>query len=563
MYVATFCMLWALSCNFGLVRTFGRNEKEKLLLISAEYIPLGIFEVPEANFSTFRTLMEEGCLIPNISINNFSTSAEIHSILLSGGLYQGSHDNRSRILPCDKILFSKILPHFEPLWLTNQRHGLHSASFFWPDDHVAVNNSRPFLTAGIDPDARTVYFDVDRIHRWLLNPSITFLSIFIPCPYHGDDSNFIFDYVEYADAFLFSLLSRIKSSPKLSSLVNIVLIGGTAAVDAQSNDEIVPIRKYFRSWPASAFSNHFNRGRFLEFWPTPGEEDADMVRLLTEENDDFFVCNTAEFQRRFSRFNMGLLPPYYLVAKPGKVLQISDTRGSETSTNVNRLSAFALLWGNAFISADTSSICGLHNQSTITLHLADIYPLVCWVLHLPRPWLHWGNLARVTRLLSQPPFLSQVKEFERRSRAWTTLPIGIDSKLAVSKETFLTGGLISAFVVIFGIVFAVCAIKVHRRYHRTSGGGDNFGRVRYHRRRIPRPWLAPSTSPYVLRNQRLLSSSTGGHSNEATEEEEEVLISNDALTRSRRRDDAEAFIQMLHSPSESSMPRTMPALSGA
>lgn len=46
-----------------------------------------------------------------------------------------------------------------------------------------------------------------------------------------------------------------------------------------------------------------------------------MVRLLTEDNPDFFTCSTADFRRRFSRFDMGLLPPYYLVAKPGKVLQ--------------------------------------------------------------------------------------------------------------------------------------------------------------------------------------------------------------------------------------------------
>lgn len=137
-----------------------------------------------------------------------------------------------------------------------------------------------------------------------------------------------------------------------------------------------------------------------------------------------------------------------------------------------------------------------------------------------------------------------------------------NTKIEITRTFFNPGGLISALVVIFGIVFVACAIKVHRNYHRTSGGNDSFGRVRYHRRRIARPWLAPSTSPYALRNQRLLGGSAGGLSNEATEEEEEVLINNDSLNRSRRRDDAEAFIQMLHSPSDSPMPRTMPALSG-
>lgn len=274
MCVVAFCLLWAFLCNIELVHTFGRNEKEKTLLISAEYIPLSIFESPEANFSAFKTLMDEGCLIPNISVKNFTSSADIHSILLSGGLYQDSHRNKSLVLPCDKFLFSKILPHFEPLWLTNQRHGMQSVSFFWPDDYVAVNNSRPFATAGINPTARAAYFDIDRIHQWLLDPSITFMSIFIPSPYRKRDANFLFNYVEYADAFLFSLISHIRSSPKLSHSVSIVFIGGTATVDTQSSDEVVPIGKYFDSWPASAFGSYFHQGRFLEFWPTPGTSKA-------------------------------------------------------------------------------------------------------------------------------------------------------------------------------------------------------------------------------------------------------------------------------------------------
>ncbi|KAH9277968.1 hypothetical protein ECG_09600 [Echinococcus granulosus] len=557
----TLCILWALFCNVEFAHTFGRNERAKLLLITAEYIPLSIFESPEANFTAFQTLMDEGCLIPDISVKNFTSSADIHSVLLSGGLYHGSHKNKSLVPACDKFLFSKILPHFEPLWLTNQRHGMRSASFFWPDDYVAVNNSRPFVTAGINPTARAAYFGIDRIHQWLLNPFITFMSIFIPSPFHEKDTNFFSSYVGYADAFLSSLLSHIRNSPKLSSSVSILFIGGTAAVDAKSSNEVVSIRKYFGSWPTSAFGNHFNRGRFLEFWPTPDEEDETLLRLLTEENADFSVCGTADFRRRFSRFNMGLLPPYYLIAKPGKVLQISDTKGPEASKDAQQLSAFALLWGSAFISSDSSDICGGRNQSKAALQLTDVYPLVCWVLRIPNPWLHWGRLARVTHLLRQPPFPSQVEEFEKRSRAWSTLAVGVGGRFGVSKGTFLAGGLICAFVVVFGILFVVCAIKVNRRYRRMPSAGDSFGGARYHRRRVPRVWPASSAYTYATRDQRLLSGANGGQDTETTEEE--VLINNDVLTRSCRLGDAEAFIQMLHSPSASPIPRTMPALSRA
>lgn len=81
----------------------------------------------------------------------------------------------------------------------------------------------------------------------------------------------------------------------------------------------------------------------------------------------------------------------------------------------------------------------MHNHSKPALQLIDVYPLMCWLLHLPRPWLHWGHLARVTRLLSQPPLHVQVEEFENRARAWRTLALGLDSKFGVSRQTFLAG----------------------------------------------------------------------------------------------------------------------------
>lgn len=257
------------------VHSSGRNEESKILLISAEYIPYDIISSTELNLTAFQILLNEGCVLPGIPLNNFGSSAEIHSAILSGSVFHHSSANKSHEFSCDQIIRSKISPHFEPLWLTNQRHGMKSGSFYWPDDFVAVNESRPYLTAGSNPTARNAYFDIERIYHWLLDPSITFLTIFIPPLPHSRYSNFVFNFVEYTDSFLSTLLSHVRKSPKLNASISIVFIGGTIAVNDQTaNDFAVPIRETFKRWPSSAFGGHFTQGPVLEFWPTPGTFNA-------------------------------------------------------------------------------------------------------------------------------------------------------------------------------------------------------------------------------------------------------------------------------------------------
>ncbi|VUZ53973.1 unnamed protein product [Hymenolepis diminuta] len=314
-------VLWIFLICIKPVYSFGTNRKDKILLISAEYVPFDIIISPDVNLSTFRSFINESCLLNEISLEDFNSSADVHSAILSGGLYHTSSVDKLVANNCDQIIRSKLSPHFEPLWLTNQRQGMKSGSFYWPDDFVAVNKSRPDFAVGSNPTERNAYFDTKMIHRWLLNPSITFMSIFIPPPPVLRDSEFMYNYVEYVDEFISNLLLIIKKSSRLNSSVSIIFIGGTAVVNNQNNFEAVPIRKIFKQWPVSAFGNHFKQARLLEFWPTPNELEEDDLRLLDEQNPDYFSCSTTEFRQQNPNLDTGLLPPYYLVAKSGKILQ--------------------------------------------------------------------------------------------------------------------------------------------------------------------------------------------------------------------------------------------------
>ncbi|KAM3185765.1 hypothetical protein ACTXT7_005709 [Hymenolepis weldensis] len=533
---------------------------------------------------------QHGDMIYDVEVEYFNSSADVHSAILSGGLYHSSSADELIASKCDQIIRSKLSPHFEPLWLTNQRQGMKSGSFYWPDDFVAVNKSRPAFAVGSNPTARSAYFDTKMIHRWLLNPSITFMSIFIPPPPVLRDSEFMYNYVEYVDEFISTLLLIIKKSSQLNSSVSIIFIGGTAVVNNQNNFETVPIRKIFKQWPLSAFGNHFKQAHLLEFWPTPSELQEDDLRLLDEQNPDYFSCSTTEFRQQNPNFDTGLLPPYYLVAKSGKVLHgksfISYSQksvfGEAKLTNVGDLgvflglrvistrdykvdahlcmsidmngqlhvstdsrdpeitsmpqsSPFVLLWGKAF--TKSPEVCGFSQSKSISpIQLYDIYPMVCWALGLHQPWLNWGKLSRVKKYLKNHPSDAQVAEFEGRYRDWNQI----------------NGGIIAALALALAITFIACALKHHRRYNSLHPVGNNIASVRYKKRRIRRPWLGSVQASGSGSHHGLLGNHRDGGGFALDEsEEEEVLMENDLSARENRRrekESADAYIQMLHSP---------------
>ncbi|VDN98653.1 unnamed protein product [Rodentolepis nana] len=538
--------------------SFGRNQKDKILLISAEYASYDIISSPDAHFPAFQFFLSESCFVNKITMQGFNTSADVHSAILSGGLYYPPSSNYATANKCDSIIHSKLSPNFEPLWLTNQRQGMKSGSFYWPDGFVSVNKSRPDFIAGINPTPRNAYFDIEKIHQWLHNPSITFISIYIPSQPTLRDSRFLSNYAEYVDGFLSTILSTIRKSPKLNCSVSVVFIGGTAVVNNRNDFEIVPIHKIFKHWPLSAFGNHFKQSSLLEFWPTPDELDGGDRLLLNAKNPDYLSCSTTEFRKRNPNLDVGLLPPYYLVAESGKLLEVSMDSYEQAITSLPQLSPFVLLWGKAFTTSP--EVCGARqiesNEPNSPIQLYDIYPMICWALGIQQPWFNWGKLSRVKRYLKNQPLDKEIEEFEGRCRDWSKAKKGrIFGKKGgfVVQSLPILGGLIGALALFLAITLVVCALKYHRRHGSFHLISKNMASVRYRKYRSQRPWLGfgPTSNSRshrgLLRNQ---SDSSRFALDES--EEEEVLMYCDPLSardeQRQRKENADVFIQMLHSP---------------
>lgn len=100
---------------------------------------------------------------------------------------------------------------------------------------------------------------------------------------------------------------------------------------------------------------------------------------------------------------------------------------------------FILLWGKAFTkSPEVCSPMGSRsNTSNSPIQLYDIYPMVCWLLGLERPWINMGKLSRVKKYFKNPPYDSQIADFESRCKDWDQ-----DSRkgrFGVTSTTLVTG----------------------------------------------------------------------------------------------------------------------------
>uniref|UniRef100_A0A5K3F6U7 NUC domain-containing protein n=1 Tax=Mesocestoides corti TaxID=53468 RepID=A0A5K3F6U7_MESCO len=530
-----FCTLKVLQHNIGEAAFVSPSSHQKIVLISAQNIALTWSGHSDHNLSAFDELLQNGCLIHGIPIDNITSSMQAHSLMLSGGSSQETTFNNSREMTCDKLIFSKIKPTSEPLWLTNQRHGHQSASYFWPEDYISVNGSRPFKTAGINPSTHSAYFNIDQIIQWLLSPAISLVDIFIP-PTEGLHGDYISSLsVEYTNAFLSSLLSHIKNHPKLNSSVSFVFVGGFAVANSNSDESPVIIEDLFKS--TRYFNQYLASGHNFEVWLPPYRENESLRTVLAGKNSDFITCNTSQFLERFPQVDVGVLPPYYLVAKPGKMLFLRKQHLEEAE------SAYVILSGPAFNTSNRAC----KKTAKHHIQLTDVYPLVCWALGLTRPWPHSGHLARVSHLLRKPPTQSELDDFNayatgRASSVETGLFMGI------SASTLISGSIIASFAIVFGLLFVSLAVKYGGSSQTFRGGVVRFASDMRHRRRRFRP----------AGGESLLGDSSSNRGVE-DDDEEEVVVSTDALRNSfAGKNDSQAFLQMLHSPTVSGTPRTAP-----
>nr|VZI39575.1 unnamed protein product [Spirometra erinaceieuropaei] len=403
----------------------------------------------------------------------------------------------------------------------------------------------PTLRSGLLPSKGDITFYLDKITDWLSTPDVNFVSAYIPVP--ASENLQTNDVVQSANNVLAQLIQSVRKNKRLASVVNFVLLGGISPPKSSLNVSEVKI-------PVPRFRTYGSQGRAFEVWlPLPHRS-----RSLERDTSHYFSCSTKAFRERHPNLDIGVLPPLYLVAKPGYILRVrgpldGKEGGAESDEAVDvDPSAFLLASGPQI------TTCGPLAAGAEAIQLTDIYSLVSWLLGIRRPSRHAGRLSRVSRLLRVPPTAMQLEQFERHARG---LPQPAGLALLRDPSTLAFGVSVILLAAVLAVVVSVVACMHRPDVCCCVCCLRGVTRRRLQRNRRWRKWQSAGQGSALLgtANGDSRSSQEGrflGGMEEADEDDlngsEEIVI----LEQRSRRGNSADFLNMLHGPLESGQSRT-------
>ncbi|VDL81066.1 unnamed protein product [Schistocephalus solidus] len=382
------------------------------------------------------------------------------------------------------------------------------------------------------------------ITQWLSVPNVKFVSAYIPASV--TENSELTNVVTSANSVLAHLIQAVRNNKLLSSTVNFILLGGV-------NPPKSSLNVHELQFPISWFRSYVSQARYFEAWPSFSHKNHD----LEKDTAHYFSCNTRKFRERHPHLDIGVLPPLYLVAKPGYVLRVrglSTKKEEKKETEDVPSSAFLLVSGPQF------NTCSPSTDDAEAIQLTDIYSLVSWLLGIRRPSRHAGRLSRVRHLLRVPPTPMQLEQFERHAAGLSQPPelalLRDPYILAFGVSIILLAATLAVVICIFacrqrlGVCYCACCLRGatkrrlqrNRRWRKLHSTGQDSALL-----------VAANGDPGGIQEGRFLGAM------EADEEEEEGFNGSEEMVimdqRARRGNSAD-FLNMLHGPLESGLSRT-------
>lgn len=288
----------------------------------------------------------------------------------------------------------------EPVWITARRHGLRTATLFWPGSEADVRGQHPDdwlpYDAGLDSGKR-----VQQVLAWLARPDSTrpdFLTLYfeqVDTVGHeqGPDSLALRRAVRSVDSALAALIEGIEASP-WAGRVNLVLVAdhGMTAIDESRPillDELLDPRSFeLVSFGASAGIQP-RRGRSAEVEAALLREHAHMRCYRPQEFPPEWQFGT---HPRVPAITCQAEPPYIIATRRVLTMPGRKTKrgGHGYDPALPDMQALFVVHGPAFRPGSTVA----HVDSV------DVYALLCRLLGI-EPAEHQGDARAFDALLSR------------------------------------------------------------------------------------------------------------------------------------------------------------------
>jgi alkaline phosphatase D len=192
-----------------------------------------------------------------------------HNGLVNNGFYD-PEIGKSFSMGNKEARFGPVFYGGEPIWITAQKQGVRTASFFWVGSDVAINGMHPNIWKSYDQEVPFIE-RIDTIISWLNLPKAQ-RPLLIMGYYHepdesghdfgpGDPRTFMM--VHEIDSMVGILYSRINKLPGRDS-INLIVVSDHG-MGAISSDRVTVLRNYIpESWPVRIEGGNPNFNLYAE-----------------------------------------------------------------------------------------------------------------------------------------------------------------------------------------------------------------------------------------------------------------------------------------------------------
>ena len=287
----------------------------------------------------------------------------------------------------------------EPVWITARRHGLRTATLFWPGSEADVQGQHPDdwlpYDAGVDSTAR-----VRQVLDWLARPeserpdfmTLYFEQVDTVGHEQGPDSLALRHAVRSVDSALAALIEGIEASP-WAGRINLVLVAdhGMAAIDESRPillDELVDPRSFELVSFGASVGIEPRRGRRAEVEAALLREHAHMRCYRPQDFPPEWLFGT---HARVPTITCQAEPPHIIATRRVLAMPGRKTKrgGHGYDPALPEMQALFVGHGPAFRPGSTVS----------RVHSVDVYALLCRLLDIA-PAEHQGDERAFDALLT-------------------------------------------------------------------------------------------------------------------------------------------------------------------
>jgi len=266
----------------------------------------------------------------------------------------------------------------EPIWVTAEKHGVHTGTMFWPGSEAAIHGVRPTYWQPFDGtvsnDAR-----VDVVLGWLDKPAAQrprFLTLYFDKVdheghLHGPQSGEVTQAAADVDEAIGRLVDGLAARHAAANIV-IVSDHGMADVSAARViriDQVAPAGSY----------RVVVAGPYAGIAPTPGH-DADLASALLAPHDHMQCWRKGDVPARLAYGKNPRVPPFICLADVGWLISENGTGGETKNLGAHGFDNAAPEMHATFIAEGPSIRAGVTLPGFDNV---DVYPFVMRLIGVP------------------------------------------------------------------------------------------------------------------------------------------------------------------------------------